>query len=368
MKQNNSFTNNTQTEKSPADSDKLKRRSLIERLDLRSLEQSPGALRLSAVAFLLQWLISVIAELLYRHFEPVKGEYSLFICLLLTSLFTFIFAIVAFIELLRIDRAGRSVALALAWINFFAYLVFLYYTRFWLLLFNQFVFALVITYILNGKTTRRRFALAIIFVVLNFLLLFVPAAYYSILRVRAPKLLQIAATERTELLKKYYQKPDAQIGTLPDLSGIAGFEKYKQAVKNAENAYHQLYFMSSIVGEKTRNRAVYLSNWALTLALSGKYKSAYNFAYEAVMLTYVKEAYKNKAKVFALMHKIPYKDYEPVILSESEYGFFEKQAALRKYPKEALNFDDANSQTQKAENPLNSEDNVDDLPGFDDND
>ena len=102
---------NKLTDKTTKSKGTLQRQSLLDRLKLKELEQPKFVIVISAFAFILHWLSNVVASLMLLHFEPGSGELALLISLLLTSLFTFIVAIVALIELLKFSYAGCSVSI-----------------------------------------------------------------------------------------------------------------------------------------------------------------------------------------------------------------------------------------------------------------
>ena len=99
--------------------------------------------------------MGVLAGILYSHFQPGREEQAQFITLLLSSLTTFTCAVVAFIELNKLTRAGRSVAIGLGFANALVYGILAVYARHWLLVIAHVLFAAgIATYL--SRTERRK--------------------------------------------------------------------------------------------------------------------------------------------------------------------------------------------------------------------
>ena len=285
----------------------LKRPSLIDRLKLKDLEQSKTILVISAGAFILHWLANVVASLMFLHFQPETGELGLLISLLLTSLFTFIIAIVSFIELLKFSYAGRSIAVALAWANFFLHILLLIYTHYWLGACIHLVFALAITVLLTGKTSLVKFALSILLLIVNFTLILYPATKYMQTR--------NFVEDKMSVINEFNPNSDAKI------------ENITKIVANTK----LLHNLAPYFGEKEKYIALYTGYFALAKAYEGSITEGYQHARASVRTMYVEQCYINKTKVYAMLKQVKYEDYKPKILTNAENELIEKKMSMLKF-------------------------------------
>ncbi len=278
----------------------LQRQSLIERLNLKDLEQSRFVLIFVAVVFILYWFTNVVASLMFNHFQSGSGEFGLLASLLITSLFTFVIAIVSFIELLKFTRAACGVAIVLAWVNLFVNTLLLIYTGYWLGACIHLLFALTISVMLTGKTSFLRLSSGIVLLVANFTLILYPAMRY--------------------MESRNYVEDKMVVLDEIDQNSTIEVEDIDKILTDSEF----LCEIAPFVGEKHRNIALFKGYFGLAKAFNGKVSQGYRLTWDSVKKTYAKKCYVNKARIYALLKGIEFENYEPKILSKSENEMFEK--------------------------------------------
>jgi len=316
------------TKKNRKSKNALQRQSLIERLNLKELEQSRFVLILVAAAFILHWFTNVIASLMFNHFQSGSEELGLLVSLLIISLFTFVIAIVSFIELLKFTRAACSIAIVLVWVNLLINILLLIHSSYWFGSAIHLLFALAVTLMLTGKTSVIRLIFGIVLLIANFTLILYPPAKYMETR-------------------NYVEANMAVLDEIDQNSST----KVKN-IKNILSNYELLCKLAPYVGEKQRNIALFTGYFGLAKAFNGDFESGYRLMRDSVRKTYTKTCYINKTRVYAMLKGIEYEKYLPKILSKTENEMFEKKMSMLKYSEEFGTNDDSDS----------------DLPGIDDDD
>ncbi|MCK5345612.1 MAG: hypothetical protein KAR20_19515, partial [Candidatus Heimdallarchaeota archaeon] len=317
------------TDKNRKSKNALRSQSLIERLNLKELEQSRFVLILVAAAFILHWFTNVVASLMFMHFQSGSGELGLLVSLLIISLFTFIIALVSFIELLKFTRAACSIAIVLVWVNLLINILLLIHSSYWLGVCIHLVFAIAVTLMLTGKKSVIRLILGILLLVVNFTLVLYPAAKYMETR-------------------NYVEKNMAVLDEI-DQNSTSKVENIELILSNSE----LLCKMAPYVGEKQMNIAFFISYFGLSKAFNNDMVSGYRLSRDSVRKIYSKTCYVNKTKVYALQNGVAFEKYVPKILSKSENEMYEKKMSMLKYSEEFGSKDD--------DSDLN-------LPGIDDDD
>lgn len=278
----------------PGTNGKAKARSwLPTRLQIAHLEQSAPALRIAAAAWIAQWLVGVVAGLIVGHWSPDnESGQAQFITLMIASLATFSCAVLAAIELSKITRGGRSVALALAFVNVAVAVLTLLYSQNWIGAVAQLVFAFAIVRLCVGKTTNARIAIGVGVALLAALLQLGGAIGYKVVR--------------------------------------EGAIRYSNAgeYQAAANMWDVAAKMAVVNGEKSRTKALLLVHQAYNVAAAGNPESGYQLVWESFRLDKSPEAYIVKAQIFCMLYDLEYVEWEERTLSEEEKGERERAEAL----------------------------------------
>ncbi len=265
---------------------------------------------LAAIAFLLHWAATVAASVLYEHFRPTATEPAQFATLLISSLSVFAAAMVAFIELAKFTRAGRSVTIGLGFINVLIFAAVAIYARHWLIVLAQFVFALGLVALLAGRplereaddageesqpdAVRRRplltqipwgwVAAGLLLVLGAWALLLVPAGQYAQKRA--------VSDTYTEVVEAY--ENDAWSD---------------EVTKTAEEAYAASRWLAGIsgyVGETEARRAAFHLRWGYLEALLGEPHHALRIIDDAQRRYPTVEGYRMRAEVYCMVHDLPF--------------------------------------------------------------